>query len=422
MRVVITSHGSTGDIFPMIALGVAMRDAGHAVRFATSPPFEAEVIAAGLEYAGIPPRWSREELAHWMGRLQLCAGPLFQLRELYRAALPHIAEAIDETDALLDDTDLLVSSYLFPMNRAIAERHGVPFATFAFAHNTVPSRYYPPDGFPRLRGFPQPVQHVWNRWLWRIGNVAVDTIINMTIARQLRARGLPLVKDFFSKPAKLVLVAVSPGLMRPPVQLNKRFKFVGYCRWQAPQSDALERKLRAFTQGRAVPVLTFGSMVYQDPHAWMRRLAAAWPRERPLIVQTGWAGFQPLADCPHIWVLGPVSHDQLFAHASVVIHHGGAGTTASVLHAGRPHVIVPHIADQNFFAHETIRLGCGIKIRQKSWPENLAAAVAAATADPRLARNAARTRAILLAENGPGTAVAELERFVHEDVPVEEAI
>jgi vancomycin aglycone glucosyltransferase len=154
----------------------------------------------------------------------------------------------------------------------------------------------------------------------------------------------------------------------------------------------------------------------------MRRLAAAWPRDRRLILQRGWSGFEAPADCPNIKLIGTMNHDQLFRHASVVVHHGGAGTTASVLHAGRPHVIVPHIADQNFFAGEVMRLGCGIKLAKRSWPEKLAEAVARAGQDPAIASHAARARAVLLSENGPATAVSELERLVHEDAAVEETI
>lgn len=422
MQVVLTSHGSTGDIFPMIALGVALRDAGHTVRFATSPPFRTEVEAAGLNYVDIPPRWSRDELAHWMGRLQRYSNPLFQLRELYRAALPHITILIDEMDEVLGGTDVLISSYLFPMNRALADRHGVKFATFAFAHNTVPSRYYPPDGFPRLKGLPKSVQQIWNRWCWRVGNVAVDTVINMTIRRQLRARGLPLVRDFFSKPAELVLVGVSPGLMKPKFRLNPRFHFTGYCRWQTRRSEELEREIVAFTGGTRVPVLTFGSMVYQNPEAWMQRLLRHWPRDQKIILQRGWAGFEAPATAPHIKVLGPMSHDQLFEHASVVIHHGGAGTTASVLHAGRPHIVVPHIADQNFFAHEVRRLGCGIQITQRNWPEALAGAVARIADETGIQIHASQAQRVLHSEDGPKTAVDDIERFVHDGTPVEDTI
>ncbi len=411
MRVVLTSHGSTGDIFPMIALGVSLRRAGHSVRFATSPPFREEIEAAGLDYVELPPRWTRKELAWWMGRLQRFSAPLLQLRELYRAALPHITDLIDAMDAILADADVLVSSYLFPMVRALADRHRAPFVTFAFAHNTVPSRHYPPEGLPRLDWAPARARHIWNRSLWRLGNFAVDTVINQTIAKQLKARGLPLVKDFFSKPAGLVLVAVSPGLMKPAFRLDPRFQFVGYCRWQTPRDPVIEREIEAFTGGEPVPVLSFGSMVYEDPEAWMRRLHARWPRDRKLIVQSGWAGFAAPADAPRIKVIGPMSHDQLFGHASVVIHHGGAGTTASVLYSGKPHIVVPHIADQSFFADEVRRLGCGIRLKKEAWPETLSRAVDRVLADRKMATNAKRAKTTLATEDGAARAIEQIEAY-----------
>ncbi|TVR54544.1 MAG: glycosyltransferase [Puniceicoccaceae bacterium] len=412
MRIILTSHGSTGDIFPMIALGQRLRQAGHEVAFATSPPFRDEVRRSGIHYAEVPPLWTQEELAHWMGRLQHLGNPLLQLRELYRAALPHIPALIDEMDRILEGADLLVSSYLFPMNRALADRHRVPFATFAFAHNTVPSQHFPPDGFPRMRCLPEKLLRFYNRNCWRLGNFAVDTVINLTISRQLKSRGLPPVRDFFSKPADLVMVGVSEKLMKPPFPLHPRFRFIGYCRWQSAERPGVEEEVRHFCAGRRVPILTFGSMVYDHPAETMERLARAWPRGEPLLLQAGWAGFQPVPGADHLKVIGPIAHDRLFNYAECVIHHGGAGTTASVLHSGRPQIVVPHIADQNFFSEEVRRLGAGIKIRRRDWPEKLAAAVARLRTEPAFERQAAQAREVLLTEDGPGRAVEEIERFV----------
>jgi vancomycin aglycone glucosyltransferase len=97
-----------------------------------------------------------------------------------------------------------------------------------------------------------------------------------------------------------------------------------------------------------------------------------------------------------------------------VIHHGGAGTTASALHAGVPQIVVPHIGDQTFFGMEVERLGCGFRLKKAVWPEQLHAALNRLAANPAHARRAADVRARLLSENGPMAAVAELERFVAE--------
>ncbi len=172
--------------------------------------------------------------------------------------------------------------------------------------------------------------------------------------------------------------------------------------------------MTAFTGGERVPVLTFGSMVYDNRRAVMRRFMKNWPRGKKIVIQSGWAEFAAPPDCPYIKIVGKVSHDQLFRHASMVIHHGGAGTTASVLHAGVPHIVVPHIGDQTFFGKEVERLGCGFRLGQKIWPQQLYIATERITADPSYGARALEVRETLLKENGPARAVGELERFVAE--------
>lgn len=415
MRIILTSHGSTGDIYPVIALAVALQRAGHRVRFATIPHYQTEIEAAGVEVLPLCPNWQQADLSYWMGRLQKIRLPLYQLREIYLGALPYMAEMIERMDRALDDADLLVSSYLFPMNKSVADRKSVPFATFAFAHHVVPSPDYPPENLHPPAWFPRPLRRLWNRMCWRMGNAAVDTVINRTVAGPLRAAGLPKVRNFFSDPADRVLVAVSEKLMRPAgAEIHPRFRFTGYCRWQPPEDAALDTDVAAFTGGERVPVLTFGSMVYDNPRVVMRRFVKNWPRGKKIIMQSGWAGFAAPADCPHIKVIGKASHDRLFRHASMVIHHGGAGTTGSALHAGVPQIVVPHIGDQTFFGQQVERLGCGFRLARKTWPQQLYLAAERIRANPAYAARAGAAREILLTEDGPARAIEELERFAAE--------
>ncbi len=413
MRVILTSHGSTGDIYPVIALAVALQHAGHHVRFATIPHYQTDVEAAGITFLPLCPDWEQADLSYWMGRLQKIRTPIYQLRELYVGAHKYIPEMIRRMDAAMGDTDLLVSSYLFPMNKGIADRHGVPFATLAFAPHVIPSPDYPPENIPSPHWLGRRLRRAWNAWLWKSANAIVDRVINRTVAPSLRAAGLPKVRNFFSKPADRVLVTLPDALFRPAgAKIDPRFRFTGYCRWQAPEDPALDAEIRAFTGGEPVPILTFGSMVYEHAGAFMERFVRHWPADRKIIVQRGWAQFPRLGDESHIKVIGKVSHDQLFRHASAIIHHGGAGTTASVLHAGKPQLVVPHIGDQTFFGLEMERLGVGQRLGKTWWPENLHHALDKLLADPNRRARAESLAEQLRAEDGPAQAIAEMEQFV----------
>jgi vancomycin aglycone glucosyltransferase len=155
-------------------------------------------------------------------------------------------------------------------------------------------------------------------------------------------------------------------------------------------------------------------MVYEDAGAWMERFIRAWPRDRRIIVQRGWAQFPQFGDAEHIKIIGKVSHDQLFKHASAIIHHGGAGTTASALYSGVPQIVVPHIGDQSFFGSEVERFGCGFRLKKAVWPEQLHSALDRLLADPVRVQRAAEVGRDLLQDKGPANAVAELERFALE--------
>jgi sterol 3beta-glucosyltransferase len=47
-----------------------------------------------------------------------------------------------------------------------------------------------------------------------------------------------------------------------------------------------------------------------------------------------------------------IPHDWLFPKMELVIHHGGAGTVAAGLRAGKPTIIKPFFGDQFFWGEK----------------------------------------------------------------------
>lgn len=411
MNVILTSHGSTGDIYPMVALGHALVAAGHEVKFATAPLYREAVQRAGLEYVHLPPDWEKEIFIEFMRELNRAPLPLLQLRWIYKGAVPFMGELIDAMDKLLGWADVLVSSYFFPHYRVLAERHDIPFATFAFCHNLVPTSDYPPEGTPPLHNFPMRLQRKWNRLLWRAADQLVNFTINSVAGELFNEKGLGTSKGFLLAPAELCLVAVSRELMGG-IEHDSRFQFTGYLRWQAEENHDMAAEIEAFCQGEKVPIMTFGSVAFDDTHTIMSRFLKNWPKGKKIIIQSGWAGLSVELERPEIKVVGQMSHDQLFGYASIVIHHGGAGTTASVLHAGVPNIIIPHIADQQWWGSEIVRLKAGLSLSKRKWPEKLPTYVKRIEKQPAYAERAKAIAVTLSKENGGAMAVHTLEEFV----------
>lgn len=402
----------------MLAIGRAFADRGHQVVFATFPAFRYVVEEADLDFFSLPPHWESDILRETMRRLQSLSSPVKQLKFLYAQMAPHLPALLEALYPLILKADLILSSYLFPLHKLLPEIPPKPYAVVAFAHHTMPRDSAPPEGCPRLSFLPAPLQSAYNRFLWTSANRFMDNTLTKVL-RQNGAGESMTMKDFFARPAQKVLIAVSPEICPPPDQDKDIFAVTGYCRWQEPANPYLEKELQHFTGSAKVPVLTLGSMVYDDPEATIRQFLGHWPSHRKILIQTGWAGFQLSSPPANAKFIPSCSHDQLFHHADVIIHHGGAGTTASALHAGKPQIIIPHIADQPFFAREMQRLGVGRRLPRKDWIKGLPDLYREVRDDAEMRQKAESLAKKLRQENGPARVVDILSRMALEFDPHE---
>jgi UDP:flavonoid glycosyltransferase YjiC (YdhE family) len=90
-----------------------------------------------------------------------------------------------------------------------------------------------------------------------------------------------------------------------------------------------------------------------------------------------------------------------------VVHHGGAGTTAAGLRAGKPTVICPFFGDQPFWGRRVADLGVGpapIAFKHLT-VAGLVEAITPAVDDDGMRRRATELGARIRAEDGIGTAV-----------------
>merc|ERR1719203_2099760 len=110
-------------------------------------------------------------------------------------------------------------------------------------------------------------------------------------------------------------------------------------------------------------------------------------------------------------------HEWLFPQCACAVHHGGAGTTAAALRAGRPTIITPFGGDQFFYAQAAEKAGVGVAMKQisKVTPGALAQAIAKAKA-PAMAKAASDLGGRLQAEDGLGMGVKAVDDWIMENV------
>lgn len=121
---------------------------------------------------------------------------------------------------------------------------------------------------------------------------------------------------------------------------------------------------------------------------------------------------------PGTRLLAWIDYDQVFPCLSVIIHHGGMGTTHRAVVQGIPQVVVPHAADQRGQARRVAQAKVGLHLSALDVKNGqLLPAIHAVTSDEHVRETAQALAAEFAALGGPPRA-AELLVQVAERVPI----
>jgi UDP:flavonoid glycosyltransferase YjiC (YdhE family) len=411
MHLALVTVGSLGDVAPIFALGLGLQRAGHSVRILAHEAFAPMASRLGLDLAPTRASDPRALLASERFRDAFSAPDPFRAWRRFGAIAEDTARTVfADALAACEGADAVGCSGLgvFP-GYAAAVRLGVPH----FGAHLVPmgpTSDFPsplfPQGLAWLPGYNW-TSHALAAWLvWR----SIRPLADRAMASVGGGRFPPIAG--VAARSRISLFGVSPTVVPLPARWRWA-RFTGYwflddpAGWQPPAELQ-----RFFAQGPPPVVVGFGSMSPRNPAGTARivveALAQAGARG---ILLTGWGGLRPGELPSQVLAMEHAPHAWLFARASAVVHHGGAGTTASALRAGVPSVVVPFAFDQPFWAERVRRLGAG----PEPVPERglttgrLARAIGRALEDQRLSQTARALGERIRSEDGVGTAVRELE-------------
>ncbi len=408
MRAVFITHGSTGDTVPMIRLASEWIAHGHHATLLAASYWRETAETRGIRFIPIPPRGGVDEHRALMREFSDIRNNLRLLTSMFRHSTRWLDEVVPDLEAEMPGTDLLVVSYLFSFYGNIADENRVPTAAVHFCPNTALSPFHCPEGLPDPPGFlPDTIRRTWASFLTGAADRYLCGILNRTLNRpRLKLR------SFLKPPAahNVVLAPTEPFGYHPD-DLESGTSFTGFL--QGGFGSSVDSASETAFEGG--PFLTFGSVITGDMDTQFRDLYRTWPADRTLTVQQGWFEPPPPPADKRIRLIGPAPHSDCFARASVVIHHGGAGTTTSGFFAGVPQIVVAHFADQGFWGRTVRRLGCGTILRRNGWGRRLADAVARIEADPDTALKARAFAREHTDPNSAGRAVEALARAARRD-------
>jgi UDP:flavonoid glycosyltransferase YjiC (YdhE family) len=413
MKILVSANGSRGDVQPMLALAVALRQRGHEPVLAATPIFASEAKAFDLPF--VPVGIDVQQL---LKEHREAIGHQFSLQAV-RLMNKIIGEELRlQLDALIPITqgfDRVVVGGANLAARTAAEAAGVPFRYIAYTPQILPSAYHGPIMLP-LTGMPR-----WfNRLAWRGMRWFYNPLVLPILNERRRALGLAPVRDSVTHlfPVEHALVAADPEIFPLPPDLSVP-QLGSFCLTdERPLPEELERFLAA---GAPPVYLGFGSMPDHRPEQTTRLMAEAVKRAGcRAVISSGWAGLGAGGLGPDIHIVGPVSHWQLFPRLAAVVHHGGAGTTAATARAGVPHVVVPHAFDQFLLARHVAQAHLGVALpRGKLTVERLTKALERILRDTSMREAAARVGERIRQRNAWDAAV---ERITYDGGHVGDAL
>ncbi|MBE8525412.1 glycosyltransferase family 1 protein [Amycolatopsis sp. H6(2020)] len=360
MKALLLTLGTRGDVQPFVALARALRQAGHEALLVAPRMFRDFAQAHDVPFAAVADG-PMALMQNGSAVRDVADGGLRAKLALARRMPALFTDVLRDCRAIAEaqpDVDVVVHNGQIVAGPHIAEWLGVPAVLALPLPLYVPTAEFPWPGQNLPHVLPGPV----NRATY-LGMRGTEVMFGRVVDRFRAELGLPRRRgrhDPLRRPdggPATVLHAVSRHVLPRPGDWPDTASVTGY--WFLHDTGALPPDLASFLDAGDPPVYVgFGSMSGTDPAATTRIVLDAVARTgRRAILATGWGGLAPGEVPGSVFVATDVPHHLVLPRTSVVVHHGGAGTTAAAVAAGRPQVICPFVADQPFWGRRMAHLG-----------------------------------------------------------------
>ncbi|QUQ62426.1 glycosyltransferase [Kutzneria sp. CA-103260] len=355
MRVLLSTIGSRGDVQPVAALALRLREIGHEARLCAPPDFREWIEGLGIDFVPLGPEVRpatkpdsevRRLGATPEGRKQLMEGTV---ATQFETLLP----AADGCDVVLGWSALQLAA------PSVAEKLGIRHVYAVFCPNQLPSGQHAPAPVP---AWEQPTG-VDNRTLWELESQRWNEQWRPAVNSNREKIGLPPVEDVLShmnSPRPWLAADPAIGPWPEPSDLD----VVQTGAWLMKDTRPLPDELARFLDAGEPPVFFgFGSTGTAGLEVAQTMLESARALGRRAVISSGWSDLELAAGAEDAIVIGEANFQGLFPRVAAAVHHGGSGTTTVTSISGTPHVIVPHRYDQFYWAQRVEELGIGAEHR-----------------------------------------------------------
>jgi len=411
MDFLLLPQGSAGDVNPFLGIGRELLARGHSVEMGTCGYFRETIERSGLGFHEIGTTEQYYELVRnpdlW--HPTKATGVVFGHRDA--------PQAIRDTYRLVTEfhqrhPDGVVATGTLAMGARIAlETHpALRLATVHLQPGVLRSLVDPPV----LAGvrFPTWVPRIFVRGFFWIGDRVVDGHVRHSVTAFRKELGLPpqtrYLQDWIHSPR--AILGLFPEWFASAPDWPNWMALTGFVTEDAAQG--LSKELSEWLSAGEPPlVFTFGSAMAHGAALFAAACASCERLKRRGLMLTQFPEQLPKTLPAGVRLESYVPLGELLPHCSLLVHHGGIGTTARGLQAGIPQIIVPLSHDQFDNAERIRRLGVGDSVpKSKLTGESLAACINRCLENGAMAAACRKTAEQCRQSNGTIEASNALER------------
>ncbi|KAI9991152.1 hypothetical protein PInf_018784 [Phytophthora infestans] len=437
MRICIIIVGTRGDVQPFLAIAQRLQQDGHRVRLATHAVYRDFVMSHGVEF--YPLGGDPKELAAYMvktgghlipTKIETLTKDVPRNKEIIKEIVHSTWPAVSAPDPDGDgpgvpgkpfQAQAIIANPVSYGHIHVAERLGVPL------HIMFPQPWVPTMAFPHpLANMPYTDELRKTNYM---SYKMVDLLMwqgTEGLINEFRTKVLKLRKIRNGDGGRDLLLNLqiphafmwSPELVAKPADWGNLYDIIGTVTLSGRPNCVYtpSPELEMFLGRDGGPIFVgFGSMVLADPLATTKMIIeAAQQAGVRVLIQSSWSDMAGNLDIPdNVFFIGNCPHDWLMPRVCAVVHHGGAGTTAAGLLAGKPTFIVPFFGDQPFWGHAVVKAGVGVEpcpisqLTTKKLREGFVGLM-----DPALRARALDLRDVMRREDGAGNAVCSFYRHL----------
>jgi UDP:flavonoid glycosyltransferase YjiC (YdhE family) len=409
MKIALATTGSTGDLMPFVWLAERLTSAGVAVRAISHPHYEPFFKSGAIPFSPAGPPLDLAHLDQVRERLTSTRNPIALMNLVLdevtlKAPEAHYADCL----RAFEGCDLVVAHHLYFAAQEAAIEAGVPWIGVILMPNMLESDYHPPSHEAPLSKL-RMANRVWWRLAHRLASGPNDRLRKTLRGLSGRTRAV----SFFGGLSQLNLLAASPAVSTIPPEVSRNIYVTGAWLPAPPQQPVLSSNLEAFLGSGEPPVLvSLGSAGYsadsKTAEILLRSLSLVGCRA--LIYAGPESQFAPRDHHDSALFIGFVPFEALLPRICVVVHHGGAGTTAFACRAGIPSVVIPHFADHFYWAAALYERGVSPRPipRRRLTVDRLANTLHAVLESAKYRRAARRVSEQMARENGLESASREI--------------